>query len=120
MPYRSNIPCKHPGCAALIPHGQMYCKEHKKLHVNNGRPKTAERGYGGRWQRESKRFFREHPMCNICFQNGIITEATVVDHIKPHRGDQKLFWDRGNWQALCKSCHDNKTLKEDINPVYTF
>lgn len=51
---------------------------------------------------------------------GIITEATVVDHIKPHRGDQKLFWDRGNWQALCKSCHDNKTLKEDINPVYTF
>ena len=21
---------------------------------------------------------------------------TVVDHIKPHRGDMKLFWDRGN------------------------
>jgi len=98
----------------------MYCDEHKKVHVNNDRVKTAERGYGGRWQRESKRFLREHPMCNICFQSGVITEATVVDHIKPHRGEQKLFWDRGNWQALCKSCHDNKTLKEDINPVYTF
>jgi hypothetical protein len=59
----------------------MYCEEQKKVHVNNDRAKTAERGYGGRWQRESKRFLREHPMCNICFQNGVITEATVVDHI---------------------------------------
>ncbi|MHA6731654.1 hypothetical protein [Devosia sp. A369] len=21
----------------------------------------------------------------------------VVDHIVPHRGDQRLFWDRANW-----------------------
>ena len=46
--------------------------------------------------------------------------ATVVDHIIPHRGDQKLFWDQNNWQALCKSCHDKKTLTEDINPTYTY
>lgn len=57
-----NILCKHPGCATLIPHGQMYCDEHKKVHVNNDRAKTAERGYGGRWQRESKRFLREHSL----------------------------------------------------------
>lgn len=35
MPYRSNIPCKHPGCAALIPYGQMYCEEHKPLHTKD-------------------------------------------------------------------------------------
>ena len=29
----------------------------------------------------------------------------ALDHIIPHRGDRKLFWDRDNWQALCKSCH---------------
>ena len=23
-----------------------------------------------------------------------------MDHIVPHRGDQKLFWNRGNWQPL--------------------
>lgn len=45
MPYRSNIPCKHPGCAALIPHGQMYCEEHKPLHTKD-RAHAAERGYG--------------------------------------------------------------------------
>ena len=33
----------------------------------------------------------------------------LLDHIIPHRGDQKLFWDEGNWQALCKACHDRKT-----------
>jgi len=40
---------------------------------------------------------------------GKIVPATVVDHIIPHRGDQKLFWDQTNWEALCKECHDKKT-----------
>lgn len=52
--------------------------------------------------------------------NGRYVRATVVDHIKPHRGDQRLFWDEDNWQALCKECHDRKTLTEDINPTYTY
>ena len=43
-----------------------------------------------------------------------------VDHIIPHRGDQKLFWDRNNWQALCKPCHDRKTGKEDRKVVYHY
>ena len=33
----------------------------------------------------------------------------LLDHIIPHRGDQKLFWDEQNWQPLCKDCHDRKT-----------
>lgn len=39
--------------------------------------------------------------------------ATVVDHIVPHRGDQKLFWDRSNWQPLCEHHHNVKTMTED-------
>jgi 5-methylcytosine-specific restriction protein A len=39
--------------------------------------------------------------------------ANVVDHIKPHQGDEELFWDRNNWQAMNKICHDKKTVKED-------
>ena len=41
------------------------------------------------------------------------TPATVVDHIVPHKGDKKLFWDSGNWQPLCGPCHSRKTAKED-------
>ena len=51
MPRRPDIPCKHPGCAALIPYGQMYCEEHKPLHTKV-RAHAAERGYGAKWQRE--------------------------------------------------------------------
>lgn len=29
-------------------------------------------------------------------------EATVVDHITPHRGDKKLFWDEGNLQVFVR------------------
>jgi 5-methylcytosine-specific restriction protein A len=37
----------------------------------------------------------------------------VVDHIIPHKGDKDLFWDSNNWQPLCKTCHDEKTARED-------
>jgi hypothetical protein len=39
--------------------------------------------------------------------------STVADHIKEHKGDEQLFFDRDNLQALCKTCHDSaKQLKE--------
>lgn len=42
----------------------------------------------------------------MCSAMGRVTSATVVDHIVPHRGNNELFWDKSNWQALCKPCHD--------------
>lgn len=30
----------------------------------------------------------------------------MVDHIKPHRGNELLFFDPTNLQSLCKPCHD--------------
>ena len=119
LPYRSNIPCKHPGCAAPIPHGQMYCEEHKPLHTKD-RAHAAERGYGAKWQRERRKFLESNPFCVKCYEEGHITMATVVDHIVPHRGDQKLFWDRGNWQPLCEHHHNVKTMTEDRYVEYKF
>lgn len=65
-------------------------------------------------------FLQSHPLCAECRKLGRYTKATVVDHIVPHRGDQKLFWDRSNWQPLCKACHDQKTWREDNRPTYTY
>ena len=45
---------------------------------------------------------------------------TDVDHIKPHRGDLKLFWDRSNWQALCHRHHSMKTRAHDNTPTYHY
>ena len=119
MPMRPKVPCAHPGCPNLVPSGTKYCETHRPLHPEEVRPASA-RGYGKAWQRESRRFLREHPLCVRCASEGRYVKATVVDHIRPHRGDPDLFWDRRNWQPLCKPCHDRKTLTEDINPEYRY
>jgi 5-methylcytosine-specific restriction endonuclease McrA len=83
--------------------------------------KTAARGYDGRWQRARAAFLQAHPMCVLCEAKGRATLATVVDHIRAHRmrealhakdqrkieAARKLFWDRSNWQPVCKPCHDS-------------
>ena len=68
---------------------------------------------GYKWRVYSKRFRTEHPLCLHCDRRGIATPSAVVDHIVPHRGDVRLFWQASNHQALCKSCHDVKTATED-------
>lgn len=80
--------------------------------------KTAERGYGARWQRERLGFLDEHPLCAMCRERGRITPATVVDHIVPHKGDPVLFWDKRNWQSLCAPHHnsDKQALEKGGTP----
>ena len=119
IPKRPRVPCGHPGCPELIEPGTKFCEKHRPLHPEITRP-AAKRGYGSRWQKASKAFLQSHPLCAECRKQGRYTKATVVDHIVPHRGDQKLFWDRSNWQPLCKACHDRKTWREDNRPEYKY
>jgi 5-methylcytosine-specific restriction endonuclease McrA len=73
---------------------------------------SGHRGYDYRWQQARARFLAEHPLCQCqeCDDGRKrVMPATVVDHRIPHRGDLDLFWDRSNWQAMSKACHDAKT-----------
>lgn len=74
---------------------------------------STARGYGYAWQKAREGFLRSHPLCVMHQQRGKVEAATVVDHIKPHRGDQKLFWDQANWQPLCKPCHDSFKQRQE-------
>ena len=105
--------CRYPGCRKLINYGQTYCDEHKNYNRDAERKNATERGYTYKWRKASKKFLEQHPLCVRCEAKGIVRLATVVDHIKPHKGNQKLFWDVNNWQPLCKQCHDRKTATED-------
>lgn len=49
----------------------------------------------------------------MCSVRGIVTAATTVDHIKPHKGDERLFFDPDNLQSLCKCCHDSAKQREE-------
>ncbi len=71
------------------------------------RTSSASRGYGSRWQKARATFLLSHPLCVDHEARGLVVAATVVDHKIPHRNDQRLFWDKSNWQALCKQCHDS-------------
>ena len=111
MPRTPKRPCRYPGCPNLCEKG-VYCLQHMEFSSDRMRGGADARGYNAEWRRARKAFLQKHPLCVECGKAGKLTPATVVDHIIPHRGDQRLFWDEHNWQALCKSCHDQKTGHE--------
>lgn len=80
------------------------------------RTSARARGYTTRWDKASKGFLRNNPLCTCCEANGTAQPAQVTDHTVPHRGDNKLFWLRSNWQGLCKWCHDN--IKQPLEIAY--
>jgi 5-methylcytosine-specific restriction endonuclease McrA len=77
----------------------MRDRERRARHDAN-RPSARQRGYDSRWQRERAAFLAVNRHCRRCGER-----ATLVDHIRPHRGNWAVFWDRSNWQPLCTACH---------------
>jgi 5-methylcytosine-specific restriction enzyme A len=88
---------------------------------------SEPRIYNSRWDKARQSFLKSHPLCVMCHRQGRAVAATVVDHIKPHRlkeainggkqeeiaKAQKLFWDKTNWQPLCKQHHDSTKQREE-------
>lgn len=115
MAQRPLRPCRHPGCRELTRTG--WCPKHRP---------ASSRGESEAWHslyslpiwarlRESQLLrepFCQAPDCDALRETGRPARATVVDHVRPHRGDRRLFTDPGNLQSLCKRCHDRKTLRE--------
>jgi 5-methylcytosine-specific restriction enzyme A len=79
------------------------------------RASAHQRGYTSKWQEARAGFLAKHPRCECPVHRGLPTAplATVVDHIVPHKGDNALFWQRSNWRAMAKPCHDSKTGRYD-------
>jgi 5-methylcytosine-specific restriction enzyme A len=79
------------------------------------RQSSTKRGYNERWKKARATYLKHHPLCAMCAQQGRTTIAVLVDHIKPHKGDSGLFWDKTNWQSLCKHCHDSIKQRIEIH-----
>lgn len=109
MPYRA------PSiriCGCVLSSGQS-CEHsiardrERKARFDALRPSARQRGYTSKWEKESKAFLSlsQNQRC-AC---GCGRAADMIDHITPHRGDQRLFWDRRNWQAMAAvPCHVSK------------
>lgn len=85
--------------------------------MSEDRGSSTQRGYGYKWQQAREGYLAKHPFCVKCERLNKLVAATVVDHITPHKGDMKLFWDRKNWQGLCKPCHDSDKKIEESKGI---
>ena len=114
--------CSTPGCPSLSKAGK--CEECRKKRGGGGDGQRApwraqsQKWYGSnRWKKARERFLVKHPICECkdCTTAERVQVATVVDHVKPHRGDPALFWDATNWMAMNVSCHNRKSAREQGN-----
>lgn len=115
MPNLPDRSCGFPNCPDTVTPPERYCPDHKPIMEKQDRERrgsASARGYSYRWQQEREAFLFHNPLCVKCEAEGTVEPATVVDHIIPHKGDPGLFWDKKNWQALCKPHHDEKTARE--------
>ena len=61
----------------------------------------------GRWKKRRAAQLAAHPLCRLCLEHhGVVTPATVADHVKPHHGDRREF-EFGKLQSLCTACHES-------------
>lgn len=65
----------------------------------------------GRWLRLRRNILTAHPLCERCQEQGIITPATEVHHVRPveeavgKAERRQRMYDPHNLCALCHDCH---------------
>lgn len=65
------------------------------------------------WRKLRRAHLRFNPFCSYCLEAGVTHPGNTVDHIKPHRGNMRLFTDPANLQTLCHTHHSKtKQLQE--------
>lgn len=82
----------------------------KKTNVRQDKA-TNKIYHTARWMKTRKMILELEPLCRECKSNGIIKEATVVDHIVRIRSGGDPF-DISNLQPLCDKCHASKSGRE--------
>ena len=85
MPTKPKRPCSYPGCPKLT--DGRFCEEHAKEEAKRyekyDRDPAVRRRYGRAWKRIRDRYIQEHPLCELCQQEGRLTPAEEVHHKKP-------------------------------------
>jgi 5-methylcytosine-specific restriction endonuclease McrA len=71
------------------------------------------------WQQLRQHILAKQPYCQCIYHKGQDRTALseVVDHITPHRGDKRTFFNATNLQALTKHCHDKHKQRQERSGV---
>lgn len=110
--------CNRPGCTNYISTSKTYCDEHKdhnykqyeRIRTSTEEGRQYKRFYDTKaWKELRYQVLLEAGfICEMCKRN----EATVADHIIPTLVRWDLRLERDNIQALCVSCHNQKTAAD--------
>jgi len=120
MPYRPKRPCNYPGCPNLS--NQSYCEVHRqqarreaaRTYNRNQRDMELQRFYqSAAWRKLRAIKLMRNPMCEVCYANGRIEKATIVDHERAVKDYWEGRLDMENLTSVCLSCHSRKTRKEE-------
>lgn len=55
-----------------------------------------------------------NPLCERHLARGHLVPMTKVHHKIPHKGNRELFFDEGNLESLCDSCHESEAKQQEI------
>ncbi len=114
MPIGAKKACAYPCCPEKVDRKRRFCAAHERAsRAAAADYPNRDALYGRKWKKIAHVFLRQHPLCAYCLKAGQSVPASVVDHIKPHRGDAGLFWDSDNWQSLCTPCHSSVKQREE-------
>ncbi|WP_279483421.1 HNH endonuclease [Aureimonas sp. SK2] len=64
------------------------------------------------WQAIRVSVLTDEPLCRRCSGRGLVTAATVVNHVERHHGDPVKFFG-GPFEPLCKPCHDGEVQAQE-------
>lgn len=94
----------------------MAINDRRDFDIRRAKDKPWRRWYRlARWRGPNGRRtlqLQAVPYCQPCKVMGKATTATVVNHVKAHRGDPKLFW-YGALESVCKQCHDQAIQRSE-------
>jgi 5-methylcytosine-specific restriction protein A len=113
MPNKPKHACNKPGCSELV-YGR-FCEKHSKENYRRynkyQRDTEAAKRYDFRWRSYRNAYIQQHPLCELCEQQGRLRPAEEVHHKLPLSDGGTHDWE--NLQALCKSCHSRITIKSN-------
>lgn len=87
-----------------------------RAEYERSRGNARQQGYNKRWDRLSRLYRRQHPLCRGCLALGRTVLTYCTDHIVPHKGDAARMWDTANLQPLCRWHHD--VIKQQLELMH--
>jgi len=111
--------CAQLGCKEVREGKGSFCLLHrgKPKEISQNRYEAMKEYQSPFWKVTKRIQLSRSPLCGSCLIRGVVTQATVVDHLFPWTKIGKEAFKRNIWQSLCPECHSHKTALEQRDIV---